>query len=129
MDKYVKDWLKKAESDFKVIEHEMSLESDEVVKDAVCFHCQQAIEKYLKAVMIIDNIDVPRTHSIEYLIQKVSNKHPEFGTLKLKDISMFGVQYRYPDNYYVPPLKEVIFYVELANSIKKISQKIIKSSK
>lgn len=52
IDDEVRDWLMKAESDFKVIEHELKLSEDEVVKDAVCFHCQQAIEKYLKAFLI-----------------------------------------------------------------------------
>jgi HEPN domain-containing protein len=52
MDDEVKGWLIKAESDFRVIEHELKLPDDEIVKDAVCFHCQQAVEKYLKAFLI-----------------------------------------------------------------------------
>jgi HEPN domain-containing protein len=49
IDEYVKNWLIKADSDLKIVEHELALPIEEVVKDIVCFHCQQAVEKYLKA--------------------------------------------------------------------------------
>jgi HEPN domain-containing protein len=41
----VKRWLIKATEDLKVIEHEIKLSEEEMAKGAVCFHCQQFVEK------------------------------------------------------------------------------------
>jgi len=35
--------------------------------DTVCFHAQQCAEKYLKALLVLDGIDFPKTHDIERL--------------------------------------------------------------
>jgi hypothetical protein len=35
--------------------------------DTVCFHCQQAVEKYLKALLTLLGIPAPRTHDLEVL--------------------------------------------------------------
>jgi len=42
-------WIQKANEDLKVIEHELKLEADERANGAICFHTQQAAEKFLKA--------------------------------------------------------------------------------
>jgi len=36
--------------------------------DTVCFHCQQACEKYLKALLTLSGIHAPRTHDLEVLV-------------------------------------------------------------
>jgi HEPN domain-containing protein len=43
-------WFKKADSDLKTIEN--NLKADEPPTDTICFHAQQAIEKYIKGVLI-----------------------------------------------------------------------------
>jgi HEPN domain-containing protein len=45
IDEYIKKWLIKALNDVKVAVHEMALAEEEIVTNAVCFHCQQAVEK------------------------------------------------------------------------------------
>lgn len=64
MNQYIENWLKKAENDLKIVKHELELSEEEMVKDGACFHCQQAVEKYLKAYLIFHKIDFPRTHNI-----------------------------------------------------------------
>lgn len=46
----VRAWVRKAESDLKVARDELA--TLEPATDAVCFHCQQCAEKYLKAYLI-----------------------------------------------------------------------------
>ncbi len=84
IDDEVKDWLIKAESDFKVIEHELKLSEDEIVKDAVCFHCQQAIEKYLKAFLIYHKVYYEKTHNIEYLLVECGKIDDDFRDIEHK---------------------------------------------
>jgi HEPN domain-containing protein len=51
MNEGVKKWLLKAFEDLKVIEHEISFPENEIPTSAVCFHCQQFVEKVLKAYL------------------------------------------------------------------------------
>ena len=48
MKKLTKEWVAKAEADFRVADTLQHAQPP--VHDARCFHCQQAAEKYLKAV-------------------------------------------------------------------------------
>ncbi len=44
-----KDWIDKAESDFVAISR--LKEKPEGIYDIICFHAQQCVEKYLKAIL------------------------------------------------------------------------------
>lgn len=46
-DEYLQRWIIKANNDLIVAEHELYTSKDERVTEAICFHCQQAVEKYL----------------------------------------------------------------------------------
>jgi len=54
-------WLKKAESDLKLIRYGLKIEDPP--NDALCFHSQQAIEKYLKAFLTFKDTRVKKTHA------------------------------------------------------------------
>jgi HEPN domain-containing protein len=47
----VKEWIAKAEGDFTVACREMRARKSPNY-DAACFHCQQCIEKLMKALLI-----------------------------------------------------------------------------
>jgi HEPN domain-containing protein len=117
---YLKNWLIKADNDIKIIEHELMLPESERVNDAVCFHCQQAAEKYLKALLIFDESEVPKTHNIEYIQSLLKERHPDISEIEVRDLSLFGVDIRYPDNFYQPTNEEVEFYTGLVMKIRDI---------
>ena len=123
---YIKNWLKKAENDLKIVEHELELDEEEIVKDAVCFHCQQAVEKYLKAYLIFKRVDFPRTHSIEYLMEQAAKIDKDFSGINVEGLSDFGIDIRYPDDFYIPEINEVKFYYNLAKKIKLLVLRKIK---
>lgn len=116
----VKEWLKKAEIDLKVIEHELKLPQEEIVIEAVCFHAQQAVEKHLKAFLIHHKIQYKKTHNIDILLIECSKLDNDFQGINVENLSQFGVRIRYPDDFYVPDMEEVKFYYNLANQIKKL---------
>ena len=101
MDDYLKNWLKKAEEDLKVAKHEFALSEYEMVTSAVCFHCQQAVEKYIKAFLVANQIEFGKTHNIEYLIELASAKSPEISDIEPGDLSFFAVNARYPDSEFI----------------------------
>jgi HEPN domain-containing protein len=99
----VRMWFKKAESDFRTIEN--NLKSEAPPTDAVCFHAQQAIEKYLKGALIYFGGQVTKTHDLVNLTTSLSTHVPDLGNLEeqLDNISRYGVEVRYPDVAFTDP--------------------------
>jgi HEPN domain-containing protein len=60
----VSEWVAKAENDITNATHTLKLGKD-CPTDTVCFHAQQGVEKYLKALLVLERIDFPKTHDIE----------------------------------------------------------------
>lgn len=68
------------------------------LRDLVCFHCQQAAEKYLKALLQELGLGIPRTHDLVSLLNLLL---PHDTTLRLlrrgmRFLTQFAVDYRYP---------------------------------
>src|SRR5665647_1659614 len=65
--------------------------------DTIAFHCQQATEKYLKAVLVNFGVDFQRTHNLVYLLDLLSQKMDlsEDTYDKVILLNGFGVQIRY----------------------------------
>lgn len=90
VDEYIENWLKKAESDLRIVDHELKLPEDETVKDLACFHCQQAVEKYLKAFLIFNEVEFPRTHNIEYLLEQSAKIDTDFSGIDIDNYRILG---------------------------------------
>jgi len=94
----IKEWLEKADHD---------LGSAKLIYlhipdyfDTIAFHCQQATEKYLKAMLEHYGIAFQRSHNLVYLLDLLSQKIDIEDNVYNKVISLngFSVQIRYPDN-------------------------------
>jgi len=98
-DEIIKDlvckWIKKAENDLLTAERELSYENP--ITDGVCFHCQQAAEKYLKAFLVHNQIYFPKTHRIMELLELCAAIDPSFKD-ELEDadnLTDYAVELRY----------------------------------
>lgn len=91
-----REWVEKAEGDLKVARREV--QTTDPVYDAVCFHAQQCIEKYLKALLEEYNITFPRIHDLIALLNLSGGLIPELDPVKprLAHLSVFGIASRYP---------------------------------
>jgi HEPN domain-containing protein len=97
VEEFYKQWLIKAQEDWDAVE--ILIAQEHPPKGAVCFHCQQCIEKLLKAILVREQIEFPKTHDIGRLIELVRDYVPaatEF-SLHAKKLSVHGVDVRYPD--------------------------------
>ena len=56
----VRQWISRAENDLLNVRN--NLAAQEIPWDTICFHSQQAAEKYLKAVLVFYDQPIPRTH-------------------------------------------------------------------
>jgi HEPN domain-containing protein len=92
-----REWVKKAENDFKVASLILRRRKD-VVPDAACFFCQQCIEKYLKARLLEAGITFPRTHDLLQLLNACVQIEPLWSAYaKVVDaMSDYAVDFRYP---------------------------------
>ena len=90
------EWIEKAEGDYRVAADQW--EKDKPVYDAICFHAQQCIEKYLKAWLVEHEIDFPRIHDLELLGRLCIPSLPEMSELldRLRLLTSFAVEVRYP---------------------------------
>ena len=66
--------------------------------DLACFHCQQAAEKYLKALLQESGAAVPRTHDLEDLLDLLLPHAVSLARLRrgLASLGRYAVDYRYP---------------------------------
>jgi HEPN domain-containing protein len=89
-------WVRKAEEDWETAKTLAAKRKPH--RDAVCFHCQQAAEKYLKAQLQEVGAAIPKTHELEDLLDLLI---PHDATLKplrrsAHSLTRFAVDYRYP---------------------------------
>lgn len=111
---YINEWIEKANKDIKAANR---LKEDEDMTEIVCFHCQQAVEKYLKALLIFNNEDVQKTHNIDFLLNKCKAYNKELEKYMGNSLTDYAVDLRYPDTRYVPTIEETKEAVELMNKI------------
>lgn len=115
---YISQWLKKAEEDLLVVN---KLTEDEYfAKSTVCFHCQQAAEKYLKALLIANKREIKKTHNIEYLLSECEEIDRNFANINPGNLSDFGVEIRYPGDLYIPEDEEIDQHKLVVDDIKEL---------
>jgi HEPN domain-containing protein len=95
---------RKAEGDAKAMRR---LASDpEIDDEAVGFHAQQAIEKWLKAVMALQGLRVVRRHNLGGLLELLDDAgvDPPPGVDWLDELTIYAVPMRYADILDAEPL-------------------------
>ena len=92
-------WLRRARSDLQL--GRVALRAKGVLPEDACFHAQQCAEKALKALLLQQEIDFPRTHVIEVLLDllKVNGVDIPTGVDEAFQLSEYAVQTRYPGEW------------------------------
>jgi HEPN domain-containing protein len=103
-----RQWLHKAMNDLLNVDN--NLNSDTIPFDTVCYHCQQAAEKLLKAYLVGNNRDYPFSHDLLLILEKVLTVDPEAETLRnsLTILIPYAVEIRYPDDGFMPEVEDAI---------------------
>ena len=104
-----REWLRTAESDKRAAEHLL----DAGDYEACAFHCQQAIEKLLKAIIVKQTGKRPiHTHDVRSLLEEISGLEISVEMKDMvSDINGYYVGSRYPldtvdPGVFVKPLAE-----------------------
>src|SRR6266446_6107564 len=92
-----REWVKKAEQDFAAAV-QLARRRKAPLHDAVCFHAQQCLEKYLKARLCEAGLVVPKTHNLEKLLDLVLPTEPLWAPFRpaLQLLTSSAVELRYP---------------------------------
>ena len=90
------EWARKADGDATAAR--ILTQSAAPVHDAICFHAQQCIEKYLKAWLQEANIAFRRTHDLEELLDLIVPTVPTWGKWQpdFLILTSHAVDFRYP---------------------------------
>ena len=93
-----RQWVAKACND--LLDADNNLAAEMVPTDTVCFHCQQAAEKLLKAVLAALGTPPPRTHVLTILGEQIAAVHPSVEDVgdALVILTPYAVAARYPDD-------------------------------
>lgn len=92
----IREWLEKAEEDYGFVSHVIS--DEETFFAPLCFHCQQAAEKHLKAFLIAKGRPLRKIHSLKALLRECSEIDGDFGQLSTdsKELDPYYIDTRYP---------------------------------
>ena len=98
-DGFVRQWLLKAEEDFNAANSLLTYGISFL--STVCFHSQQAAEKYLKAFLTYHQVEFPKTHDIDELLELIDPINDKLAE-SLRDVIIltnYGVDARYPGDF------------------------------
>ena len=116
----IKEWLYKADGDFEAAIKLFKSKSKKKLYYVIAFHCQQAIEKYLKALLLCHKIDFPKIHDLLQLLKLLINKDTLLIAIKndLQKLNPFAVSFRYPgEDITLEELKEALIITKRLNKL------------
>lgn len=92
-----REWVLFAEADFDAAKTLFRRRSNTTL-NAVGFHCQQCIEKYLKARLAEAGMQIPKVHDLMLLLQRLLPYEPLWASFApaLRGINDYAVKFRYP---------------------------------
>ena len=113
------EWIQKAEGDLATAHRELRARRAPNF-DAACFHAQQCVEKYLKALLQEAETVFGKTHNLSLLLDLLRDNYPRLELLRptLGILSAYAVEYRYPGESADKALARLA--VQMAEDIKKV---------
>jgi HEPN domain-containing protein len=89
--------LKKADADLALVQYVLTLEDKPIDIDIIFFHLQQAVEKYLKALICYNGVHFEKIHDIDKIITVCRNNSidiPDYIEVFI-ELNQYAVEGRY----------------------------------
>jgi HEPN domain-containing protein len=114
----LRQWVLRAEEDLLNASNTLKLGRRCPVQ-TVCFHAQQCAEKYLKSLLVLEDVRFPHTHDIERLIALLPVKsRPPLDLHWQRRLGRYAVVTRYPGDYLPIALAEAREAVKVARCVR-----------
>lgn len=119
------EWVEKAENDFANAVNTLKM-GKRCPTDTVCFHAQQCVEKYLKAILVWNRVEFAKTHNISELMALI----PAVARMPLESeeqdrLTEYATVMRYPGDYEAIPPSEAREAVSIARRIRKAARLLL----
>ena len=120
----VKEWMAKAENDLKSAAYLLKVK--DCPTDTVCFHAQQCVEKYLKALLVARGLEFSKTHDLgELIILIPARVRPHLDDREQDRLTDYATVTRYPGDYEPISLSEARQAVKIARRVRREVRKIL----
>ena len=105
-----REWIEKAEGDYEAAGLLLRARKHPNY-DASCFHAQQCVEKWMKAMLIEAGIQFERTHDLPALLDllRAVNRSWELLRPAATTLSDYAVRFRYPGSSADKPMAKIAF--------------------
>ncbi len=129
MKEKVEEWIKYADLDYKSA---LKLSEEENLTTIAAFHCQQAVEKYLKAMIENQDKPVPKIHNLEVLMNMVISENKiEYDKDELDQINDVYIDTRYPSSTGlipegIPKKETILAFISFVEKIKDYAMEFLK---
>ncbi|HEV8080453.1 MAG TPA: HEPN domain-containing protein [Chitinophagaceae bacterium] len=102
----LEEWVKIAEED--LLSADALLKHDYIYPRSICFHCQQAAEKYLKAYLLYFDLDIIKTHDLSSLVNQLSTRDTKILDIinAASTLTPYAISVRYPDDFELISVEE-----------------------
>ncbi|MDW8318670.1 MAG: HEPN domain-containing protein [Anaerolineae bacterium] len=112
-----RNWIHKSRSDLGSARR--LLEGPEAYPDTAVYHCQQAVEKILKAFLTWHDIPFARTHDLTELVRLAEGVNRSFGRWEsaAQELTPYAVQFRYPGDLLEPERADVDHALQQATAL------------
>ncbi len=122
------EWAQKAENDLVTATHVLKL-GERCPTDTVCFHAQQCVEKYLKALLVHHELDFPRSHDLRSLLARLPlSARPDLTPEEQETLTRYATVTRYPGDYEAMILTEARLAVRIARRVRPPNSQAIAQS-
>jgi HEPN domain-containing protein len=119
----VREWVGKAENDLMAAAYTLRIGAG-CPTDTVCFHAQQCVEKYLKAVLVFHGREFPKVHDVaEILALLPVSARPAMAPAEARKLTVYATVTRYPGDYDPISLAEAREAVKLARRVRSAVRK------
>lgn len=104
MEHEVQQWIEFAKTDIGVAKH-LNEQYYPKPLEIICYHCQQAVEKAIKAIIILCGAKggLPKKHNLSFLLMQISNMVdiPERYYDYSDELTPYGISVRYPNELHI----------------------------
>lgn len=113
----VKEWFEIALVDLRTARHLFETMCPQPL-EIVCYHCQQAVEKVLKAFLVDREIEPPRIHDLERLCLMCVEHDQSFVPIQesCRELTAYAVSARYPSHVEIEE-QDAVFALKEAERI------------
>lgn len=114
-------WLTKTDDDLLVAE--LIRRGAPGAAWAACFHAQQAAKKALKAVLVVQGIDFPRSHALDRLAALLpADLRVRFDAQALEALTPWAIAGRYPEETASPDAATTAGVVAMAREVVSVAR-------